>query len=125
MDGERLTRTRRVAGTSGTIAKAAAKLFTRQINYNMSSVQWPDERSPADEWAPFMCRDQNGVVYNPGHALAGVGEMFRTLLNHGGRLSQFRSWREVDGTHGFGDMRKFLGYRAACVDFLKRTAPEP
>jgi hypothetical protein len=127
MEGERLPEVAREReGTDGIIANAAGKLFNRQINYNMSSVlNGRMERISADEWAPFMCRDQHGAVYNPGHALAGVGEMFRTLLHHGGRFSQFRSWREVDGTHGFDDMRQFLGYRAALVDFLKRTAPLP
>ena len=125
MEGERLPEPlRETEGREGTIANAAGKLFNRQVNYNMTSVlNGRMERISADEWAPFMCRDQHGRVYNPGHALAGVGEMFRTPLHHGGRFSQFRSWREIDGTHGFNDMRKFLGYRAALVDFIKRTAP--
>ncbi len=127
MEAERLPEAERAeAGRSGVIANAAGKLFNRQINYNMTSVlNGRMERISADEWAPFMCRDQHGRIYNPGHALAGVGEMFRTLLHHGGRFSQFRSWREVDGTHGFADMGKFLGYRTALVEFLRRTAPAP
>jgi hypothetical protein len=107
------------AGKGGIVAKAAQKLLTRQINYNMSHVlNGQMERISADEWAPYMCRDQFGRVYNPAHALAGVGEMFRSLLTYGGRFSQFRCWREIDGTHGFSDMTKYLGYKSALDEFL-------
>jgi len=120
IEGEQLPQQQREAeGRTGILAKAAQKLMARQINYNMSSVlNGRMERISADEWAPFMCRDQHGAIYNPGHALAGVGEMFRTLLPYGGRFSQFRSWREVDGTHGFNDIQRFLGYRAALDQYL-------
>jgi hypothetical protein len=103
---------RRQHGSTGRIMLAAQKLLNRQINYNISHVlRGQMERMSSDEWSPNMCRDKHGRIYNPPHALGGVGEMFRGLLQYGGRSSQFRTWREADGTHGFEDMRRFLGYK--------------
>jgi hypothetical protein len=110
---------RAVEGRSGYLATAAQKLLNRQINYNISHVlRGQMERISTEEWSPNMCRDQYGQIYNPPHALGGVGEMFRGLLQYGGRSSQFRTWREIDGTHGFADMPRFLGYKIALDQFL-------
>jgi hypothetical protein len=80
---------RKIEGHSGYLATAAQKLLNRQINYNISHVlRGQMERISSDEWSPNMCRDQHGQIYNPPHALGGVGEMFRGLLQYGARSQQ-------------------------------------
>ena len=107
------------AGESGYLKKAAGRLLNRQVNYNVSHVlNGRMERISSVEWSPNMCRDQFGAIYNPPHALGGVGEMFRTLIDYGGKSSQFRTWREMDGTHNIADVQKFLGYSKALDNFL-------
>jgi hypothetical protein len=106
-------------GRNGFISEAAIRLLNRQVNYNISHVLSQQmERISVDEWSPNMCRDQYGQIYNVPHAFGGVGEMFRGLLQYGGGSSQFRTWREMDGTHGFADMRRFIGYKTALDQFL-------
>lgn len=110
----------------GFILRAAERLLTRQINYNMSSVlNNRMHRLTIDEWAPNMCRDRNGRVYNIPHAYGGVGDMFRGLLDYGGGATQFRCWREVDGTYDLTDMRQFRGYKHALDRFLSGQQAAP
>jgi hypothetical protein len=107
---------------AGFILRAAQRLLNRQINYNISSVLNKQmHRLSVDEWAPNMCRDRNGRIYNIPHAYGGVGDMFRGLLDHG----QFRCWREVDGSYDVTDMRQFRGYKHALDHFLFNQKAEP
>jgi hypothetical protein len=110
----------------GFILRAAQRLLNRQINYNISSVLNNQmHRLTIDEWAPNMCRDRNGRIYNIPHAYGGVGDMFRGLLEYGGRSTQFRCWREVDGSYDVTDMRQFRGFKHALDHFLLSQKAEP
>jgi hypothetical protein len=116
------TEVRAEAARSGFILRAAERLLSRQINYNISSVlNKRMHRLTIDEWSPNMCRDGNGRIYNIPHAYGGVGDMFRGLLDFGGRSSQFRCWREVDGSYTLADMRPFRAYKHALDSHLQQA----
>ena len=110
---------REESGGQGFFLKAAKQLLARQINYNMTRVfNERMGRIAIPEWSPNMSRDSNDVIYNPAHAMGGIGDMFRGPLFYGDALSQIRSWRERDGTHKFDDVRKFIAYSHAVDEYF-------
>jgi hypothetical protein len=113
---------REESGGQGFFLKAAKQLLARQINYNMTRVfNERMGRIAIPEWSPNMSRDSNDVIYNPAHAMGGVGDMFRGPLFYGDALSQVRSWRERDGTHKFDDVRKFIAYSHAVDEYFENN----